>query len=327
MPKFEYEYYVGDESEQFRFLKIPKVFFEDLDYLDLGLAECVVYGFLHEQVAFSKQNGWVDEAGKTYVIRSLKSIQKLLHGCSADKARATLKNLIAFGLIEKKRRGQGKPDIIYVKNFVSKKSGIPSSEKKDDCGNHFSEVGKTEFLNAEKPIPRDGDSLALEVGNSASINPYNDIQSIMETDLNLIPSIGNAIDAEPVDNFGWDEDVIRKDIAQIKENIYYDATSARYRAENNNRYDELFKIIVDLVAGKRVSLRIGDTDYPQWLVRERMLSMTASDMEYVLDRIAEKKGEIHNMRKYMIATLFNAPTTKDNFYTQLMHHNAYSEMA
>lgn len=118
MPKFDYDYYSGAESEQFRFLKIPKVFFEDPDYLDLGLAECILYGFLHEQVAFSKQNGWVDEAGKTYVIRSLESIQKLLHDCSADKARSTLKNLIEFGLIEKKRRGQGKPDIIYVKNSI-----------------------------------------------------------------------------------------------------------------------------------------------------------------------------------------------------------------
>ena len=56
MAKFEYDYYSGAESEQFRFLKTPKVFFEDPDYEELGLAECVVYGLVHEQVSLSKQN-------------------------------------------------------------------------------------------------------------------------------------------------------------------------------------------------------------------------------------------------------------------------------
>lgn len=209
MPKFDYDYYSGAESEQFRFLKIPKVFFEDPDYLDLGLAECILYGFLHEQVAFSKQNGWVDEAGKTYVIRSLESIQKLLHDCSADKARSTLKNLIEFGLIEKKRRGQGKPDIIYVKNFVSKKSEKSYSEETDDCGKLFSETGKTEVLNDEKPISREGDFLVLEVGNSAPIDPNNYLKNIIEPNHNLIQVTGNTTGAaESVDNSGWDEDVM-----------------------------------------------------------------------------------------------------------------------
>ena len=326
MPKFDYDYYSGAESEQFRFLKIPKVFFEDPDYWDLGLAECILYGFLHEQVALSKENGWVDEAGKTYVIRTLESIQKLLHDCSADKARSTLKNLIDFGLIEKKRRGQGKPDIIYVKNFVSKKSEISSSEKTGDCGKLFSETEKTDVLNDEKPISRDGDFLVLEVGNSAPIDPNNNLKNIIEPNHNLIQLTGNTTGAaESVDNSGWDEDVIREDIAQIKENIYYDEMSARYRAEYNDRYDELFKTMVDMIAGKRKSLRIGDTEYPQWLVRERVLSLTASNVEYVMGMIAENLGKIHNMRKYMMAALFNAPTTMDTYYTQLVHHDMHTD--
>ena len=284
MPKFDYDYYSGAESEQFRFLKIPKVFFDDPDYWDLGLAECILYGFLHEQVAFSKQNGWVDEAGKNYAIRSLESIQKLLHDCSADKARSTLKN------------------------FVSKKSEKSFSEETDDCGKLFSETGKTEVLNDEKPISRDGDFLVLEVGNSAPIDTNNYLKNIIEPNHNLIQVTGNTTGAaESVDNSGWDEDVIREDIAQIKENIYYDEMSARYREEYNSRFDELFEVMVDLVAGKRESLNIGGTEYR--LVSKRILSLTASHVEYVMGMIAENLGKIHNMRKYMITALFNAPTT------------------
>lgn len=57
MPKYDYEYYSGAESDQFRFLRIPKVFFEDSDYEDLGLAEYVLYGFLHELVDYSHKKG------------------------------------------------------------------------------------------------------------------------------------------------------------------------------------------------------------------------------------------------------------------------------
>lgn len=328
MPKFDYDYYSGAESEQFRFLKIPKVFFEDPDYWDLGLAECILYGFLHEQVAFSKQNGWVDETGKTYVIRSLESIQKLLHDCSADKARSTLKNLIDFGLIEKKRRGQGKPDIIYVKNFVSKKSEISSSEKTDECGKLFSETGKSDVLNDEKPISKDGNFLVLEVGKSAPNETLNNKNIITETHHNLIQVTGNTTRAqEAVDNSRCDsdEDEVEELIEQIKANIDYDDYAPRYRAEHNKRYEEMFQIIVEMVVGKREKLNIGGTEYPQCIIKKRFLSLNSMHVEYAMWKVSENLGEIRNIKKYMIAALFNAPTTIDNYYTQLVHHDMHSD--
>ena len=163
-------------------------------------------------------------------------------------------------------------------------------------------------MNDEKPISRDGDFLVLEVGNSAPIDTNNYLKNIIEPNHNLIQVTGNTTGAaESVDNSGWDEDVIREDIAQIKENIYYDEMSARYREEYNSRFDELFEVMVDLVAGKRESLNIGGTEYR--LVSKRILSLTASHVEYVMGMIAENLGKIHNMRKYMITALFNAPTT------------------
>ena len=128
MARFEYDYYFGSEADQFRFLRIPKVFFEDPDYEKLGSDEKILYGFLHEQIDLSRKKDWIDEEGRIYVMRSLESIQKILHNCSQDKARTTMKNLIEFGLIEKKRQGQGKPDLIYVKNFITKKGEMSGSK-------------------------------------------------------------------------------------------------------------------------------------------------------------------------------------------------------
>ena len=328
MAKFEYDYYSGAESEQFRFLKTPKVFFEDPDYEELGLAECVLYGFLHEQVALSKQNGWVDEDGRTYVIRSLESIQKLLRNCSPDKARSTLKNLIDFGLIEKKRRGQGKPDIIYVKNFVTKKSEISSSKKTDACGKLISENGKTNLLIEEKASSRDMKKQALEVGKSAPNNTLLNIHNFSETNHNLIKVTGNTTEAHEAVNKSScdsDEDEVEKLIDQIKANIDYYDYAPRYQAEHNNRYEEMFQVIVEMVVGKREKLVIGGTEYPQCIIKKRFLSLNSGHVEYAMWKVAENLGEIRNIKKYMIATLFNAPTTMDNFYTQLVHHDMHSE--
>ena len=237
-----------------------------------------------------------------------------------------MKNLIDFGLIEKKRRGQGKPDIIYVKNFVSKKSEISSSEKTDDCGKLFSETGKTDVLSDEKPISRDGDFLVLEVGNSAPIDPNNNLKNIIEPNHNLIQVTGNTTRAaEPVDNSGFDEDEIEDLIEQIKVNICYDDYAPRYKAEYNNRYEEMFQVIVEMVVGKRDSLVIGGTEYPQCIIKKRFLSLNSSHVEYAMWKIKENIGEIRNIKKYMIATLFNAPSTMDNFYTQLVNHDMHSD--
>ena len=325
MPKFDYDYYSGDQTEHFRFLPVPKVLYENPEYADLDLTTVFLYSMLHEQVALSKKNGWIDESGRVYVIRTLDSMHEKLK-CSKDKARAALNRLIEYGLIEKKRRGQGKPDLLYVKDYASKKQEKPLSENNDDCGKFFSETEKTNVLTTEKPISRDGRIQSQEVGISDPNNTLLNNNNYIEPNHNLIQVTGNITRAsEAVDNSGWDEDAIREDIAQIKENIYYDEMSARYRAEYNDRYDELFKTMVDMIAGKRKSLRIGETEYPQWLVRERVLSLTAGHVEYGMGMIAENLGKIHNMRKYMMAALFNAPTTKDSYFTQLVHHDMHTE--
>jgi len=322
MAKFEYDYYSGAESDQFRFLRIPKVFFEDSDYEDLGSDEKILYGFLHEQVDFSQKNGWVDEQGRTYVIRSLESIQKLLHNCSPDKARTTLKNLIDYGLIEKKRRGQGKPDLIYVKNFVTKKGEKTNSKKEDDCGKLFSENENSGFLKAEKTDSRSGENRVLEVGNSAPNNTNLNNTKSIEPYPYPIQDTDNT--TGPVDNSGCDSDDDAEALIElIKDNLDYEIYSERYKSEHDNRYEELFQVIIEMVIGDRDSIVIGGTKYPQSIVKKRFLSLTPLHIEYVMGRVGENLGEIRNIKKYMIAALFNAPTTMDTYFTQLVHHDMY----
>ena len=113
----QFDYYYGAEAEQFRFFRIPKMLFEKSYFKPLSCESKLLYGVLLDQVSLSLKNGWVDEQNRTYIIFTVESVTDTI-GCSRDKARKLMMELEEIGLIEKKRRGQGRPDIIYVKNFV-----------------------------------------------------------------------------------------------------------------------------------------------------------------------------------------------------------------
>ncbi len=107
----------------------------------------------------------MDEKGRTYVILPIETTMEYIDG-SEDKARKTLKNLMKIGLIEKIRRGQGKPDLIYVKDFVTKKTENSGSEKTDECSAQISESENSGFLNPKKKDSRNGKNPVLEAGKT-----------------------------------------------------------------------------------------------------------------------------------------------------------------
>lgn len=346
MAKFEYDYYFGSEADQFRFLRIPKVFFEDPDYEKLGSDEKILYGFLHEQIDLSRKKDWIDEEGRIYVMRSLESIQKILHNCSPDKARATLKNLIDFGLIEKKRQGQGKPDLIYVKNFITKKgemSGsekqsqipeIPTSEKYVDSGQNYSETEKTEVLKSEKPISRSGNFRFQETGKS---DPK---EIILKDTIDIeTPSINLNIESAPMspirlyvtgDGLMDGKNQRKKDQEAyerlVKSNIDYDLKMHDLQTpEDRKLFDDLYNLIIEVLAGDTEEYRINKTTYPQEIVKSRFLKLTGEDLYVVMEQLSRVEGEIHNYRNYMISALFNAPITTGTFIMNDAHLAMHGE--
>ncbi len=318
MAKFEYEYYSDAESDQFRFLRIPKVFFEDSDYENLGSDEKILYGFLHEQVDLSRKKGWIDEDGHIYVMRSLESIQEILHNCSPDKARATMKSLIDFGLIEKKRRGQGKPDLIYVKNFITKKQEISSSENKDDCGQLFSESGNSGFLNTEKPVSRNGKFRVLENGNSDPKETCLNNTKYTET-----PSVNHEgheiLAGEPAPegekdglmDRGHRAERERKEYERlIKENLdYYAKMHDLMDPEERDMFDDYYNLILEIVIGDTEEYRINNTVFPKEVVKSRVLKLTGDDVLLAIEQVKNYPEKIHNYRNFMISTLYNASIT------------------
>ena len=117
-----FDYYRGVEAEQYSFYRIPKMLFTDTIFQDLSCEAKVLYGLMLDRMSLSLKNHWMDEEERVYIIFTVNNICDLMN-CGTQKAVRLLKELdvkTGIGLIEKKRLGLGKPNVIYVKNFMIK---------------------------------------------------------------------------------------------------------------------------------------------------------------------------------------------------------------
>lgn len=125
------DYYYGNEAEQYSFYRIPKILFTDDRFKAVSVEAKVLYGLLLDRMALSIKNSWLDEDGRVFIIYTISDLMETLC-CAEQKANKLLGELDStkgVGLIERKRRGLGKPNVIYVKNFIHKgDSGQPESQ-------------------------------------------------------------------------------------------------------------------------------------------------------------------------------------------------------
>ena len=125
------DYFYGQSSELFSFYRIPKLLFQDSRFQPLSTDAKTLYGILLDCMSLSARNGWLDKAGRVFIIYTVQEVQDSL-GCADKKATKLLRELEEYGLIERKRRGLGKPDLIYVKNFSSESSKLRFLNRDND---------------------------------------------------------------------------------------------------------------------------------------------------------------------------------------------------
>ena len=109
----------------------------------------------------------------------------------------------------------------------------------------------------------------------------------------------------------------------IKDNIEYDILIQDPHMDKD-RLDEIVDLILETVCTARKTLRIAGDDYPAELVKSKFLKLTSSHIEFVLDCIRENTTKIRNIKQYLRAVLFNAPSTIDSYYTALVAHDMAS---
>ena len=109
----------------------------------------------------------------------------------------------------------------------------------------------------------------------------------------------------------------------IKDNIEYDILMEGSRTDRE-RLDEILDIILETVCTSRKQIRIAGDDYPAELVKAKFMKLNSSHIEFVMDCMRENTTKIRNIKQYLRAVLFNAPSTIDNYYTALVAHDMAS---
>ena len=286
-----YEYFYGGQSEQFSFYRIPKVFFTDEKFRDISAEAKVLYGILLDRMSLSQKNGWADAEGRIYIIYAIEEIMEAM-GCGNQKAQKMLAELEnKCGLIERKRQGLGKPNIIFVKNFI------------DSSKSHFKKCENHTSANVNTTSP--------EMLKSHTNNTYINNTDFNNTEYKSFNSFLPERETE-------DEREAYRNI--IKENIEYDILIQKC-PKDIEEINEMLEIMLDTVCSKRSYIRVGGDNKPQEVVKSQLLKLTCEHIEFCIDCLKENTTNIKNVRQYLLATLYNAPLTISNYYLMKVRHD------
>lgn len=292
-----YDYFYGAEADQFSFYRIPKVLFTEERFKSISAEAKVLYGLLLDRMSLSARNGWLDDEGRVYIIFSVEDIMTSM-GCANQKAAKLLYELESkCSLIERKRQGLGKPNLIYVKNFVT-----PSESHFKKCENHDS--GSVKITSQE--------SLKSHANNTENNNTeFSDTESFLFT------SFREDHTREPKRSEA-DQRQQYKDL--IMENISYDTLLCDY-PYGKDILSEILELMVDVVCTTKPTVRISGDDKPAEVVRSQFLKLDSEHIRFVMGGLKENTTRIRNMRQYLLATLYNAPLTIGNYYRSLVSHD------
>ena len=120
---------------------------------------------------------------------------------------------------------------------------------------------------------------------------------------------------------GWDGDGYENPTAlrdMVNRNIEYDYIARRHPRE---QIDEIVDIIVETLCSRRVLLTVAGDDYPAALVKDKLIRLTSAHIEYVIECMGQNTSFIRNIRKYILAALFNASSTIDSYYSAMVRHD------
>ena len=280
-----FDYFYGAQAEQFSFYRVPKVLFTREQFKQLSAEAKILYGIMLDKLDLSVKNKWGDEKGRVYIIYTIEQIMADMN-CADQKATKLLDELEKkCGLIERKRQGLGKPNLIFVKNFITGVEG-PMMAQIQNRENHDSEA--VNITTADYPKSR-----GINTNHNNTEN--NDINPI---------------------RLGFDEDGMCE--RNEYERYFRESLSIDVLLRENLGEEEtilgILDLLVDVCCSKRSVIRIAGDDKPLAVVKSRFMKLNAEHIRYVLKCLSENTTRVRNIRQYLLTALYNAPATIRPFY-------------
>lgn len=307
-----FDYFYGRGTEQYAFYQVPKILITDDQFADITTDAKLLYSLMLDRSSLSAKNGWLDKEGKVYIFYTLEQIMTDMH-CANQKATKLLKELETKGLIERKKRGQGKVTRIYVRDFATGLHGDGNGERQIETHeNHDSQTH-------ENRESRDVKITSPDSWKSCTNNTHINNIDMRKTDpINL-----SAESANP------GEKVVRMDDPMRIRKQYEDYLMEKLRIDvliQNNpcdvgRINEIFNLMLDVLCSTAKTIRISGDDKPIDVVRAQFMKIDSGHMEYILDCFKHQITDIRNVKQYLLATIYNAPLTIDHYYTSKVNYD------
>ena len=281
------DYFYGQAGELFSFFRIPKALFQEQRFQNLSTDAKTLYGILLDRMSLSVKNEWFDKKGRVFIIFTIEDVKRTLR-CADNKATRLLRELEGFGLIERKRRGQGKPCLVYVKNFSAEpsKENVKNRDNDDSCGSKIA---------CQDPVKSRG---IKKKENKTEMNNTNPILS------DESEKMKNRELLEEYFSHSLEIDLLLRLCPDDEDTLY-----------------QIVNLLVDTCATNRKLLRIAGDDKPAEVVCSRFMKLNADHIRFVLKCLAENSSPIRNMKQYLLASLYNAPTTMQLSYQNQTNHD------
>ena len=334
-----FDYYRGVEAEQYSFYRIPKMLFTDTIFQDLSCEAKVLYGLMLDRMSLSLKNHWMDEEERVYIIFTVNNICDLMN-CGTQKAVRLLKELdvkTGIGLIEKKRLGLGKPNVIYVKNFMIKdeEGEKQQTEQKQSRIVDIEELQdkRQKFLNDENHNSGIVKSINQEDAESEVQNSENHNSEVVKNNiLEFSKSQSNKTNINKTDN---NQSILSKnvDLSEdemdkinhcrkiVKEQISYTAFEQNkfYRIE---LVDELVELMTEIfMMPDEAFERVNGTEKSIAVIKSRFCKINQLHIEYVLDSMQKNQTNIGNIKAYLLTALYNSTITMDSYYQARVNYD------
>lgn len=288
--------YLYDVDEvQYSFIRVPKLLLQHEAYQRISSEAKLLYSLLLDRVGLSHKNGWKDKENRIYIIYPIAEVMEEMN-CGKNKAVQLLDELEQKGLVERKRQGLGKPNLIYVKSFFRMVDNF----------------GERNFLKFENQTSGVSKIKPQEVSESNPTNTNNKKTDVNHTDLSFLP----GRESKRSDAYAQYEDYFREEL------------EIPILIQGNRTEKETLEGILDLLAetcsSKRKTIRIAGDDKPLEIVKSRLMKLNSLHIEYVLDCLKENTTYVRDMKQYLLTTLFNAPVTIDPYYQARVNHDMHN---
>jgi replication initiator protein len=291
----KFNYYYGKEAEQFSFFRIPKLLFTDEAFKDLSSDAKVLYGILLDRMSLSMKNSWIDEENKVYIIFTIEEIAEIM-SCATQKATKILQELDnkkGIGLVEKKRLGLGKPNILYVKNFIIQETKDQTDVQEETTNQELlqSQNQNDENHNSGNVIFTKQELLKSQC-NKTNYNKTEYSNTEYNNTTPISPSKDRAMEMEEIEKI-------------LKHQIDYPALIEE-QPEEKEKIDLIVNLMTEAIQNQ-TDIRINQSKIAYKTVREQLLSLQKEHIKYVLSVLRENKQKIINLRAYLLSLLYNAP--------------------